>query len=641
MIHREPHGGHPRPPRFPLTDAILDRLPTDVYLQIATLVWLGAMMTPFLGLPHSITRIVLGYVFPIVLVITWTVALRTRTGRVGDRFEHRFWLDLEVTSYFLLGSLLIFLPAFAEVGSPWFPLITRGLLFVAYVMLLLASEMQPHREGFWRSEQIERRLSLLTVGLLGFGLFGYFAVTPALIDGRLQGVAPEGVLQENATQPIAFLFTILAGLLSIRFFSLSFATEDLKWRSIYRAIAIAASCQMLFHGIRSILPSEPLLTLLSLFSVTATALLIAAVQLRDHPFPSDWKPAQPSPEQVADPVEDSRLGLEFRTLLLALGVPLLHFVGYGSFGSYAGLFSPAYEDTREIWMLFWALTLGGLAYAQQQITTRRLLSILTEQKRIQRTLAAGERRLKMVNERKQADEAIYYSREKYAKAFRTCPYALAVMTRRDGRHLEANEQYLNMLAIDGRDLGHLRFPDLLEENDDRWRALDRHMRRQGSVRDFQLELTDRRKQRHSVLFSAESLRVDDEDCYVALCTDLSRREDLRLDRRKQQNLLSQCETPALVVDAAGRIVFANPAVDRCLAPAGENTEHPNAFGPVFEHSPELTAARVATQEGRNWMGRLPGRARDGSPCLLDCWWLDLERGPHTGHHRLILVFGGY
>ncbi len=645
MTSSRSHGGHPRPPRFPLTDAILDRLPTDAYLQIAALAWLGAMMTPFLGLPQATARAVLGYALPTLLVITWTVALRARASRVGDRFEHRFWLDLEITSYFFLGSLLIVLPSLAGIGSPWFPLINRGLLFVAYVMLLLASETQPHREGFWRSEHIERRLSLLTVSLLGIGLFGYFAVTPVVIDGRLEGAVPESALQDSALQesvvrPTAYLFTILAGLLSIRFFSLSFATDDLKWRSIYRAIALAASCQILFHGFHSVDPAEPLVTLLSLLTVTATAFLIAAVQLRDHPFPSDWRPAQPGSEPVSDPVEASRLGLEFRTLLLALGVPVLHFVGYGSFGSYSGLFSPAYEETREIWMLFWTLTLGGLAYAQQQITTGRLISILTEQKRIQRTLAAGDRRLKMVNERKQADEAIYYSREKYAKAFRTCPYALAVMTRRDGRHLEANEQYLNMLGIEARELGHLRFPDLLDETNDRWRALDRHMRRQGSVRDFELELIDRRKQRHTVLFSAESLRVDDEDCYVALCTDLSRREDLRLDRRKQRELLSRCETPALVVDNAGRIVFANPAADHNLADPGRS-ESGGAFGSIFDHSPELTAAKVATQEGRNWMGRLPGRTRDGSACRLDCWWLDLERGPHTGHHRLILVFGGY
>lgn len=633
MTPGQPIGRHPQPSRFPMMDAVLDRLPTDAHLQVAGLAWLGAMTTPLLGLPPAVTHFLLSSALPIVLLTTVGSALRVGTARVGDRFEHRFWRDLQVAVYFLLGSLVVNLPSFAGAGSPWILFAGRALLFVGYAMMLLASEMQPHREGFWRSEQLERRLSLLTVSLLGLGLFGYFAVAPAAIDGRL----------ENAELPTTFLFTILAGLLCVRFFSLIFATHELKWRSIYRAIALAACCQMVLHGFRSVDLTNSVATFLSLLTVTASALLVVAVQLRDHPFPSDWKPAHPGQEPVADPVEDSRLGLEFRTLLLALGVPLLHFVGYGSWGSYTGPFSPAYEEVREIWMLFWALTLGGLAFAQQQITVGRLLSILTEQKRIHKTLAAGDRRLKMVSERKQADEAIYYSREKYAKAFRTCPYALAIMSRRDGRHLEANEQYLNMLGLDARDLSHIRFPDLLadEHEHDRWRALDRNMRRHGNVKDFELELIDRRQRRHTVLFSAECLRVDEQDCYVAICTDLSRIEDLRLDRRKQRELLNGCETPAMVVDALGRIVFSNPAADRSLACPGNGTSQSTAFGSIFEVSPELTAAKLATREGRNWMGRLPGRARDGSARRLDCWWIDLEQGPQTGEFRLILVFAGF
>ena len=612
----------PRPIRWVLADAVVDRLPSDGYLQVVVGSLIVAAGVPWLGLPSWALTSVTALLLPAILISATVRALRVGTDRINDRFERRFWRDFEIASAFLAMAFVMSIPEL-RLDSPAFPLAARGLLLISYCAMLLASEMQPHREGFWRSEELERRLSILTVGGLGAGLFGYFAVIPALINSRL----------EETKAPIAFLFTVLTALLSARFATMGLSTDDLKWRSTYRVLAAATCCLMVFHWLRAnehAGVSSPFRPWQTLLWAAGLGLLITAVRLRHHPFPTDWKPATPD-QPTIDPVVENRLGLDFRTLILALAVPLLHFMGYR-----AGIFSPTVEEVRELWMLFWAFGLGGLAYAQQNMTRGRLLSILTEQRRIRKTLAAGDRRLRMVNERRQTDEALYYSREKYAKAFRAGPYALAIMTRRDGRHLEANEQYLAMLGLESLDLSNIRFPDLLDDPD-RWRELDRHMRRHGNVRGFDFHVRDRAGRQHEVSLSAESLRVDEEDCLVAIFLDLTRREDHRRNLRTQQDLLQACTDPAAVIDSTGRVIFVNGAAESSFAWSSDSPLGGTGFGALFEKGPELTAANLATKEGRNWMGRLPGWTADGSPCRLDCWWMPLDRGTRARQDRLILV----
>lgn len=616
----------PQPIRWVLADAILDRLPADGYLQAATACVLITASAPFLDLPTWLSHLMIMGFVPTILMSTTVLALRAQTERIHDRFERRFWHDFEVASIFFALTFLAHFPGF-WLDSPVPALASRGLLLIGYAALLLSSEMQPHREGFWRSEQLERRLSVLTVGLLSVGLFGYFGVIPGSTSGRLDDTNP----------PISLLFVIFTGLLCARFFSLGWATDDLKWRSIYRALALATCFLMTFHGLR-IAQHAGVSTLFQAFQpflwACALALLVIAVRLRHHPFAADWKPTAPDDEPVSDPVVDNRLGLDFRTLVLALSVPLLHFIGYRS-----GMFSPAMENAREVWMLLWAAGLGALAFAQQNITRNRLLTILVEQRRIQRTLAAGDRRLKMVTERRQTDEALYYSREKYAKAFRTGPYAMAIMTRRDGRHLEANEQYLNMLGLSTGDLYIIRFPDLMDDQTG-WRELDRQMRRHGHIRNFEVRLRDSHHSSRQITLSAESLRVDEEDCFVAICTDLTRRQDHERNIQRQQELLASCAEAAVVIDATGRIAFFNLAAARSFGWTDEAVIGTSAFDYLFEKGPELTAADLATKEGRNWMGPLVNRAADGSTRRLDCWWMPLDHATHTRQHRLILIVAG-
>ena len=619
----------PQIPRFLLLDAGAGLLVNDLPLAIATGAWgLAVVLSAAAASPILWS----GLVLPLVLAVAARSALQRGAERIRDRFESRFWRDLQIAALFFAMAVVAGLPSHlpAVPASLWLHAPSGCLLFLAYSRLLLATELQPHRDGFWRSEQLERRLSLVTLTTFGVGIFGYFAVIPALISGR---AADAGVA-------VAYLFALMAGLLFVRLGLFGYFVKDLRWRSIYRVMAAAALVAGLFHACQALYwtapdPAPGGVGKAYLWSLSLV-LWIFAVRLRHHPFPADWRPVEPDPDEADDPVAQNQLGLDFRTLLLALGGPMLHLVGY----RFDILLASA-EGVREVWLLFWTAALATLAVVQQRISSDRLETVLGEQRRITRTLAAGERRLQMVEERKAADEALYYSREKYAKAFRSGPFALVVLRAADGSHVDVNDRYVEMLGLSRTALEQRPFPSLLVgDGAAQWSTLEARLETRAgeggdeTVEDL-VEIVNAAGEIRRLGVTVEPLDTQEGPCRLLICTDLSDEQDRREEGRRQTERLDHAADPAMVFDRRGSLVWMNRRAVDLFGPLPEPTV--GQLGRYIRPGPELTAADLATREGRQWMGRLAFCYGAEQASELDCWWLPIRRKGRERQDRLILL----
>ncbi len=152
-----------------------------------------------------------------------------------------------------------------------------------------------------------------------------------------------------------------------------------------------------------------------------------------------------------------------------------------------------------------------------------------------------------ITERKRAEEALRFSEDKFAKAFRSSPLRVSISTLAEGRFVEVNDTFL-------RDHGFTRdkvigktSPGLgLWADSTHRRSFVEKVSREGMVRDYEFagQLRDGRVQTTSI--SAEVINVGGEACLLAVATDITDRKEAEEKARR-----SRAELRAL----AGRLLL--------------------------------------------------------------------------------------
>lgn len=228
-----------------------------------------------------------------------------------------------------------------------------------------------------------------------------------------------------------------------------------------------------------------------------------------------------------------------------------------------------------------------------------------------------------ITERKKLEKALRFSEEKFSKAFRSSPTAMAITTAGEGRFVDVNESFEEQSGYQSSEvIGHTSLElgmwvDLSERA-----AIAGHLANCGSVRNFEVKLRTKLGQVRTVMYSAEMIEVDGELCVLAAGEDITARkkaEDaLRCSEADYRSLFEGAPYGILRATLDGKMFRANPALVRMLG---------------YESESELLAANLVTQvcvdaaEGilalnRYWHAErfedveLHWRRKDGSPIFV-------------------------
>jgi two-component system cell cycle sensor histidine kinase/response regulator CckA len=167
-----------------------------------------------------------------------------------------------------------------------------------------------------------------------------------------------------------------------------------------------------------------------------------------------------------------------------------------------------------------------------------------------------------ITQRKQTEQALSDSEEKFSKIFESSPIAMSLSTLKEGRYLDANKQFLQLLectreALIGRTSTDLKVWANRQERDE---AIVR-LKAQGSLRNMEMDIRGQAGKTTPILWSAEPIVIAGEHCLLGSSLDMTdiKRADEEL-RWKTAFLEAQVDSSMdgiIVVDNHGKTILQN------------------------------------------------------------------------------------
>jgi len=145
--------------------------------------------------------------------------------------------------------------------------------------------------------------------------------------------------------------------------------------------------------------------------------------------------------------------------------------------------------------------------------------------------------LRDITEQRVSEESLQKSEERFSKAFRNNPLAITISTEADGRYLDVNDAFLNLLGykrreVIGRTAAELRF---WGEASDRMEML-RQLKEEEQVAKHQTRYRTAKGEIREAEVWAESIELDGQPCVLAITSDVTEIRQLEAQFRQAQKM---------------------------------------------------------------------------------------------------------
>ncbi|NPV04930.1 MAG: PAS domain S-box protein [Syntrophaceae bacterium] len=237
-----------------------------------------------------------------------------------------------------------------------------------------------------------------------------------------------------------------------------------------------------------------------------------------------------------------------------------------------------------------------------------------------------------ITERKRVEEALRLSEERFSKAFHASPAPLAIATIDEGRYIDVNERFLEMLGcardeIIGRSSVEMGFwADSAVRQD-----LVARLRREGRVRDAPVARRTKDGRLRQTLWSAEIVRLGGKDVLLSLHQDVTElreaEERLRAGEEKYRLLAENVSDIIWTADTNLRFTYVSPSAERILGWSADDWPSLTLQDYIAPAHREPIRALLAEEIGRPFAPgvddarvvrvELEALRKDGSACWVE------------------------
>ncbi|MBH0207314.1 MAG: PAS domain S-box protein [Nitrospira sp.] len=168
-----------------------------------------------------------------------------------------------------------------------------------------------------------------------------------------------------------------------------------------------------------------------------------------------------------------------------------------------------------------------------------------------------------ITERKQAEQALRISEERFAKAFQASPHPVVISELDSGLVVDANEAAWQLFGYRKEEVvGQTTLQiGLWQSADERTQYLER-LKGEGSIRNAEVQLRSRNGDVRQCLLSAELIELNGKQCVVTVGDDVTERKRMERALRRTQFSVDKAVEAVLWVDPTGRIFDVNETACR-------------------------------------------------------------------------------
>ena len=172
-----------------------------------------------------------------------------------------------------------------------------------------------------------------------------------------------------------------------------------------------------------------------------------------------------------------------------------------------------------------------------------------------------------ITERKLAEEALKKSEEKFSKAFRESPMALAVTRMKDDRYIDVNDTYEQMTGWRREEIiGRTPFDLKLWVDPTQRTEMAKEIQTKGTVRNLEFRFRRKDGEQRTGLGSAELIEIEGAPCLMAVVADITEhkqiQEQLRESEARLAGIVGSAMDAIIATDSEQNIVLFNTAAEK-------------------------------------------------------------------------------
>ena len=142
-----------------------------------------------------------------------------------------------------------------------------------------------------------------------------------------------------------------------------------------------------------------------------------------------------------------------------------------------------------------------------------------------------------ITERRRSEERLRQSQERFAKAFRSSPFGITISSEAEGRYIDANPAYLNMMGYEREQvLGRTVQEFGIWANPQDRRLMLQQLDAAQPVKPIEVPFRHRSGQIRIVQVAAERIQLDDQPCVLAIIHDVTDERKLEQQFRQAQKM---------------------------------------------------------------------------------------------------------